>query len=773
MADEEMKRKLTAILSADVQDYSRLMGQDEVLTIRTLNTHRDVISDFVQQYRGRVVDSPGDNIMAAFGSVSNAVNCAVEIQRDLAERNAEVPSARMMQWRIGVNLGDLVEEDGQIFGDGVNITARIEKMAEPAGICISGTVYDQIQDRLGLEYESLGEHEVKNIAKPVRVYRVLSYPGAAAHRVVKAKGDATRRWHKVTLAVVAVAVLCVGSVLVWNYVGKPGQPSPEAAKPATAAAEKPSIAVLPFDNMSGDPDQEYFSDSLTDEIISRLSKNSGLFVISRNSTFTYKGKAIKAKQVGEELEVKTVLEGSVLKAGDRIRVTAQLIDAATDGHLWSETYERELEDIFAVQAEIAQHIAAALRVEYDEAELERVRHMPTESLSAYDAFWKGVEHFLRLTQRENAQAREYFEEALDLDPLYAAAHTRLGHAYWLDYVMGWNPDPQMVEQAYELAQRANTLDPSRAGHELLLARVYSLKGQFSQAISAAERALAVDPNYADSYLLMGEVLTNMGRPEEAIEMLKMAIRLNPKHIASYNTALAAAYRLSGSFEDAVAELEKAISLNPDWQVSYAELALTYKYQWITQESGDPEILNKALDAARKGVALDEDFLWAQGELGWILMWQKRFGEAISEAEKAIFIAPSNAQGYSQLSEILSHAGEADRAIELAERAIQLDDQAVWALSYAYRLTGRFEDSVNMTDQFLTPETDFFHSYWIHIWLAVLNSELGRTQEAKAHAAEVLRLVPNFSIDVWGQRVPYKNPELVEREMAALRRAGLK
>jgi len=247
MADEGIKRKLTAVLNADVEGYTRLMGQDEVFTIRTLKAHREAITSFVEQYKGRVVDTPGDNVMAAFESVSNAVNCAAEIQRDLAERNAEIPSARMLQWRIGISLGDVVEEDdGSIYGDGVNIAERVQGLAEAGGICVSGAVYDQVKDRLGLEYENLGQQEVKNFPEPVPVYRVLSFPGAAAHRVVKAKGDVTRKWYKVTLAVVAVAVLCIGSVLVWNYVRRPGVLEPDADGPGTAGtqAERPSIAVL-------------------------------------------------------------------------------------------------------------------------------------------------------------------------------------------------------------------------------------------------------------------------------------------------------------------------------------------------------------------------------------------------------------------------------------------------------------------------------------------------------------------------------------------------
>jgi len=336
MTAQGLKRKLSGILSADVEGYSRLMRDDEESTIRTLTTYRAAIIKLIQQYRGRVVDTPGDNILADFTSVVDAVNCAVEVQRELAERNAELPENRRMEFRIGVNLGDVVEEGERIYGDGVNIAARVEGLAEGGGICISGTVYDAVETKIGLEYEYLGEQEVKNIPKPVRVYRVLSFPGAAAHRVIKAKKAVGKTWRNVVVAI--VAVLVVGAaVAVWHFYFRPPAMEPASIeKMVFPLPDKPSIAVLPFVNMSGDPEQEYFSDSLTEEIITGLSKVPHLFVIARNSTFTYKGKPVKIHQVAEELGVRYVLEGSFRKAEARLRVTAQLIDATTGHHLWAE-----------------------------------------------------------------------------------------------------------------------------------------------------------------------------------------------------------------------------------------------------------------------------------------------------------------------------------------------------------------------------------------------------------------------------------------------------
>jgi adenylate cyclase len=306
MADEGFERKLAAILSADVEGYSRLMDDDEVATVRTLTSSCAAISNLVEQFRGRVVDSPGDNILAEFKSVVDSVNCAVEIQRELAKRNEELPDNRKMQFRIGVNLGDVIDEDGRIYGDGVNIAARIEALSEAGGICISRNVFEQVKNKLKLGYEYLGEHSVKNIPEPVKVHKILMETDIA----VPAKGEGLK------------------------------------------VPEKPSVAVLPFDNISGDPEQEYFSDGITEEIITALSKIPKMFVIARNSTFTYKGKPVRVQQVGEELGVQYVLEGSVRKAGNRVRITAQLVEAVTGHHLWAERYERDLKDIFALQDEI-------------------------------------------------------------------------------------------------------------------------------------------------------------------------------------------------------------------------------------------------------------------------------------------------------------------------------------------------------------------------------------------------------------------------------------
>ena len=384
MATEDFKRKLTAILSADVKGYSRLMGEDEEATVRTITAHRKVITSVIEKYRGRVVDSPGDNILAEFVSVVDAVQSAVEIQEVIRAKNAELPEERKMEFRIGVNLGDVIQEGERIYGDGVNIAARVEGLADPGGICISGSAYEQIENKLALGYDYIGEHTVKNIVKPIRVYKVPTRP-ETLQKVTEEKRPAPG-WLKAAVAVVVALLVVAGGVAIWKASRPPTSPPMETAsveKMAFPLPDKPSIAVLPFDNLSGDPEQEYFSDGMTEQIITGLSKLSSLFVIARNSTFAYKGKPVKIQQVSEELGVRYVLEGSVQKSGDRVRITAQLIDAIKGNHLWSETYDRELKDIFALQDNITQNILSSLQVKLTLGEQARVWAGGTENLQAY------------------------------------------------------------------------------------------------------------------------------------------------------------------------------------------------------------------------------------------------------------------------------------------------------------------------------------------------------------------------------------------------------
>jgi TolB-like protein/class 3 adenylate cyclase len=371
MTTEGFKRKLTAILSADVAGYSRLMGEDEEATVKTITTYREVMTTLINQHQGKVLDSPGDNLLAEFASVVDAVQCAVAVQKEFKARNAELPENRKMQFRIGINLGDVIQEGERIYGDGVNIAARLESIAEPEGICISRTAFDHIESKLPLGYEYLGDKTVKNIVKPVGAYRVMMEPRITVAGTSEEKKFGFRRWQWAALAMVVVLVVGAAAVAMWNFYLRPSPPPVEVVRekaPRLELPEKPSIAVLPFVNIGGDPEQEYFSDGITEEIIITLSKAPHLFVIARNSVFTYKGKSVKVQQVSEDLGVRYVLEGSVQKSGERIRVTAQLVDATTGHHLWAERYDRDLKDLFAIQDEITVKILTALQVQLTEGE---------------------------------------------------------------------------------------------------------------------------------------------------------------------------------------------------------------------------------------------------------------------------------------------------------------------------------------------------------------------------------------------------------------------
>jgi adenylate cyclase len=585
MNTEEFKRRLTAILSADVEGYSLLMREDEEATVHTLTTYRTAMTHLINQYRGRVVDSPGDNILAEFTSVVDAVNCGVEIQRELAERNAELPENRRMQFRIGINLGDVLEEGERIYGDGVNIAARMEGLAEGGGICISGTVYDAIENKIGLEYEYLGEQEVKNIDKPVRAYRVLSYPGAAAHRVVKAKRAVGKTWRNVVVAIAAIFIVGA-AVSVWYFYFRPPLMEPASVeKMVFPLPDKPSIAVLPFVNMSEDKGQEYFSDGLTEEIISALSKVPKVFVIARNSTFTYKDKPVKVQQVSEELGVRYVLEGSVRKAQDRVRITAQLIDAITGHHLWSERYDRDLKDIFALQDEITMKIINALQVELTEGEHARLWGKGTHNLTAYLNFLRGREHMLRQTTEGNILARRMAEEAIALDPEYPPSYWLLATTHMMDVWFRTTKSPkQSLTRAVELTQKAIALDDSFATAHGFLGFLYTMLRQHDKGIVEAQKAVALDPNGAHSHYCLGFALRYAGRFEEAVQAIEKSIRLDPFPGVYYFRGACMAYIGAGRYEEAIAAAKKAETLAPDDFLAHISLAAAYSLAGREEEA---------------------------------------------------------------------------------------------------------------------------------------------------------------------------------------------
>ena len=568
---EEFKRKLTAILSADVEGYSRLMGEDEDSTVRTLKAYRELIAEAIQNRRGRVVDSPGDNVLAEFGSVVDAVRCAVEIQEKLKTRNAQLPENRQMKFRIGVNLGDVIQDEERIYGDGVNIAARVEGLAEGEGICISGSAYEQIKNKMTLGYEYLGEHAVKNIAEPVPVYRALMEPEAAG-KVIGEKRPKPRQWRRAAVGAVGLLIIVAGALAIWNFYFRPAFEPASVEKMAFPLPDEPSIAVLPFTNMSGDPQQDYLSDGLTEQIITSLSMVPRLFVIARNSTFTYKGKAVKVQQVAEEMGVRYVLEGSVQKSGERIRINAQLIDALTGRHLWAQRYDRVMKDLFALQDEIIVKIMSAIWVKLTRGEIARLGKKQTDNLEAYIKVLQAYEYFYRFNKEGNIQARKLAEEAIVLDPNYATAYFQLGQTHFFDPYFGLSKSPaKSYQEAAKLFQKALAIDESHPLASSLLAFVYGLQGQHEKSLAQAERAVALNPNMAVPNVQLGAALFRVGRYEEAIQSLEKGIRLDPKGPMPYFAFLGHAYCYAGRYEDAIATFKKAIDLDPEDEQSARNL----------------------------------------------------------------------------------------------------------------------------------------------------------------------------------------------------------
>ncbi|MBW2608463.1 MAG: tetratricopeptide repeat protein [Deltaproteobacteria bacterium] len=535
------------------------------------------MANLIQQYSGRVVDAPGDNLLAEFGSVVDATDCAVKIQQELKNRNADLPENRRMEFRIGINLGDVVEETDRIYGDGVNIAARIEGLAETGGICISRTAYDHVKNKLKLGYEYLGEHSVKNIAEPVRVYRVLMEPEAAG-KVIGEKRFLGRISRKTAMAAIIGLVIVAGGLIGWNiYLQQSKKIEPASVeKMAYPLPDKPSIAVLPFDNMSGDSKQEYFCDGLTEEIITALSKMPKLFVIARNSTFTYKGKPMKVQQVSEELGVRYVLEGSVRKVDNRLRITAQLIDAIKGYHLWSERYDRELKDILAVQDEITMKIITDMGVKLTTGEQARVSARGTANLDAYLKCLEGRENLFRLNRDSNLKARQRAEEAIALDSEYSIAYSLLSNTHILDVWFKWSKSPkESMMRAFELAKKALALDESNSGAHLVFAKIFLLQRLHDKAIAEAERAVSLAPNAADAINILGLILRFAGRPQEAAPMHERAIRLNPMPPAQYLYQLSLCYTFIGEYEKAIAICKEALHKNPDDFVGRITLTIAY------------------------------------------------------------------------------------------------------------------------------------------------------------------------------------------------------
>jgi len=563
MADERVQRRLAAIMAADVVGYSRLMGEDETGTLTALKQHRATLIDpTIAEHQGRIVKLMGDGMLVEFGSVVDAVECAVSVQRGMVERNADTPDHRRITFRIGVNLGDIIIDADDIYGDGVNVAARLEGLSEPGGVCISGTVFEHVKGKLDVSFDDLGPREVKNIAEPVRAYQARIGP----------KTDT--------------------------------DPKPQAAVTSPSPRDKPSIAVLPFDNMSGDPEQEYFSDGLAEDLITDLSKISGLFVIARNSAFAFKGQAIDVKEVAEKLGVKHILEGSVRKAGGKVRINAQLIDAHSGGHIWAERYDGDLEDIFSLQDNITAQIVSALQVSLTPTDKALAERKPTDSVAAYDLFLKGRANFYRFTPETTLEAIKCFEEAIEIDPNFADAYSYLSYCHALGWILMWPGFDDILERANELAERGVALDGTSAFALARLGWVQTFLRRYDQAIANLEKAIALAPNNAEVYATFGIALNYWGNPERGLELLEKAFSLDTIAPANWEFQMGHSYLLLRQYDEAITRINLMNELIPKFMYAYAFLAWAY---------AELDRLDEARDAIKKVLEITPQYTLKQVE----------------------------------------------------------------------------------------------------------------------------------------------------------------
>jgi adenylate cyclase len=621
MTQEGFKRKLTAILSADVEGYSRLMADDEEATVRTITVYREVITTLIQQHNGKVLDSPGDNLLAEFASVVDAVQCAVAVQKEINARNTELLEDRRMEFRIGINLGDVIEEEHRIYGDGVNIAARLEGMADPGGICISKTAFDHIESKLPYGYEFLGDQTVKNIAKPVGAYRVLMDPRVTISGKPE-KGKVSGFRPMFTLAGAAAAVVLAIAVGIWQLYPKSQKvDSPSVEKVASPLAEQPSIAVLPFANMSNDPEQEYLCDGIADQIINSIAKIPYITVIARNSSFAYKGESVNVQQIATDLGVRYILEGSLQRDNENVRINIQLIDAETGRHLWAENYDRKLDDIFLVQDEICKSIMLALQVKLTMGEMARMG-ADTVSIKAYEKYLKARERYLRRTWEETLVARQLFQEAIALDPEYAMAYVDMGWTYLDDIWLGMTKtSSESIARAEEMVQKAVSIRGFTAGENALLSSIHLMKKDLDKAIAYGEKAVEQSPNSAGVHNVLGLALRSNGQYEEAISSYKKALRLNPvKNINRLNN-LAWAYLYTKQYEKAISLWNETLERNPDYLFAYMGLTIAY---WLTGSEG------QAQQAAQHVLRINPKF-----SVGY---WEKRSYVKDKELKDQIFDA---------------------------------------------------------------------------------------------------------------------------------------
>src|SRR6516164_1157097 len=569
------RRKLAAILHADVAGFSRLMGEDETGTHQALGELRRAVDPLITAHGGRIVGTAGDSVLADFSSVVDALNCAVEMQRASRAINDPIPPERRLELRIGVNLGDVIVDGGDIFGDGVNIAARLEALAQPGTVCISQTVFDQVRNKLDLDYRPLGAHRVKNIAEPVRAYAV-GLPAAAG--LLAWIFYAGVGWERIGLGAATKPVEVAG-----------------LAAP-TRLAGRPSVAVLPFKNLSGDASQDYFSDGITEDVITALGRFSNLLVIAKSASFPFKGSNASPAEIGRLLDARYLLEGSVRRAEDRVRVNVELTEAATGVHVWSETYDAEAKDIFAVQDDIARRVVGVVAVTLTRFERERVLTKPTENLAAYEYVLRGREFLSHASRDKNDEAAALFQRAIDLDPNYAAAYAALGGSHFEAVVSGWTEFPRdELDQAETLAQKALALDPSTTSAYRLLAFINMYKRRYDLALGQIDRALEINPSDVDSYQTRGNILVWAGRAAEALPWLEGALRFDHGHLLTVNS-LCWAYYFLGRYNEAVEAADRALSRGPgrsNQMITHSFLAAAYAEMGKNQDAdGERAIITR-------------------------------------------------------------------------------------------------------------------------------------------------------------------------------------
>jgi TolB-like protein/class 3 adenylate cyclase/Flp pilus assembly protein TadD len=639
MNEAGQRQRLAAILAADAVGYSRLMEADEHTTLAALDAARVVFRKEVDANQGHVINTAGDSVLALFDTAAGAVTAAIAVQRALDASARDVPDDRRMRFRIGVHLGDVMEKsDGDVYGDGVNIASRLQALADPGGIVVSEAVRGAVKSRVAATFDDRGPQAVKNITDPVRAFsvRIDGSPAPAPVAASARPRGATRRiaW---AAAAAALAVVAIG--LAW-WLRPSNLPTVATTTPAAAPATrppsgKPSIAVLPFDNMSGEADKAYFADGITEDLITDLSKVAGLVVIARNSTFQYKGKAHDVREIGKALNANYVLEGSVRRSGESVRVNAQLIDAASGAHVWAERYDGEMKNIFGVQDEVTRNVVKALSVELTKDDSDRVAKRGTGNVQAYDMVLKGWQHYLRQTPEEFSAAIADFKKASELDPAYGRAYAALASIYWEIYTRYWGPslglsrDTQAdAEQNLAKAMR----DPTPLAHQVASAMLVHSQ-QHAEAIGEAQRAVASDPNDADSYVALAGALNFAGRPTEALEAVERAMRLNPHYPSSYAYQRGLALFGLNRLDDAAASLERAIELNRDDY--WSQRLLLAVYGQLGRRDDAARLIESIKNNDRRGRFSGHDPLTIRGVTFWYPFAKpedaKRFASGLAKA----------------------------------------------------------------------------------------------------------------------------------------------